>query len=256
MNKRTFLEYIAESDFRGLFIREMGWNNPSGQTQFDFTVDDCDYSYTLVAERNGFQVLSCEIESVPTSSLCKKIDTKLRRQANDYICIYYNPGSQHHLWVVPVKKVEKRDLVLVEYETATQADFLFEKVDGFSFDLDEKTTIMDVKERVQDAFIVNSEKITKDFYTGFRKEHANFAKFISGIDDEIDVKENRNKQWYTSVMLNRLMFCYFIQKKGFLDFNKNYLREKLQQIKSQKGDNKFYSFYRRFLISLFHDGLN
>lgn len=256
MNKRTFLEYIAESDFRGLFIREMGWNNPSGQTQFDFTVDDCDYSYTLVAERNGFQVLSCEIESVPTSSLCKKIDTKLRRQANDYICIYYKPGSQHHLWVVPVKKVEKRDLVLVEYETANQADFLFEKVDGFSFDLDEKTTIMDVKERVQDAFIVNSEKITKDFYTGFRKEHANFAKFISGIDDEIDVKENRNKQWYTSVMLNRLMFCYFIQKKGFLDFNKNYLRDKLQQIKSKKGDNKFYSFYRRFLISLFHDGLN
>lgn len=256
MNKRTFLEYIAESDFRGLFIREMGWNNPSGQTQFDFTVDDCDYSYTLVAERNGFQVLSCEIESVPTSSLCKKIDTKLRRQANDYICIYYKPGSQHHLWVVPVKKVEKRDLVLVEYETANQADFLFEKVDGFSFDLDEKTTIMDVKERVQDAFIVNSEKITKDFYTGFRKEHANFAKFISGIDDEIDVKENRNKQWYTSVMLNRLMFCYFIQKKGFLDFNTNYLRDKLQQIKSNKGDNKFYSFYRRFLISLFHDGLN
>ncbi len=257
MNKRTFLEYIAESDFRGLFIREMGWNNPSGQTQFDFTVDDCDYSYTLVAERNGFQVLSCEIESVPTSSLCKKIDTKLRRQANDYICIYYKPGSQHHLWVVPVKKVEKRDLVLVEYETANQADFLFEKVDGFSFDLDEKTTIMDVKERVQDAFIVNSEKITKDFYTGFRKEHTRFVNFITGMDDDIEPKKNQNKQWYTSVMLNRLMFCYFIQKKGFLDMNENYLREKLSWVQREKGEDRFYdSFYKGFLRSLFHEGLN
>ena len=33
-------------------------------------------------------------------------------------------------------------------------------------------------------------------------------------------------------MLNRLMFCYFIQKKGFLDLNVNYLREKLSWVKT------------------------
>ena len=168
------------------------------------------------------------------------------------------PQSEHHLWVVPVKKVDKRDLVLVEYESAAKADFLFEKMSDLSFDFDERTTIMDVKERVQAGFIVNSEKITKDFYTGFRKEHTNFAKYITGIDDEItDLKKNRNKQWYTSVMLNRLMFCYFIQKKGFLNLNVNYLREKLAWVKSEKGEGHFYdSFYRGFLLSLFHDGLN
>lgn len=157
-----------------------------------------------------------------------------------------------------MKKVEKRDLVLVEYETANKADFLFEKMEDLCFDLDERTTIMDVKEKVQAGFIVNSEKITKDFYTGFRKEHTNFAKYITGIDDEItDLKKNRNKQWYTSVMLNRLMFCYFIQKKGFLNLNPNYLRDKLAWVKSEKGEGHFYdSFYRGFLVSLFHDGLN
>ena len=30
MNKRTFNQYIADSNFRELFIREMGWNNPKG----------------------------------------------------------------------------------------------------------------------------------------------------------------------------------------------------------------------------------
>ena len=258
MNKRIFNQYIAESNFRELFIREMGWNNPRGQASFDIIIDDCTYDFQQIADRSGFQVFTCKVQEIPTSALCKKIDTRLRKLANDYICIYHLPNSEHHLWVVPVKKVEKRDLVLVEYETAAKADFLFEKVEDMCFELDEHTTIMDVKERVQAGFIINSEKITKDFYTGFRKEHSNFAKYITGIDDEItDLKKNRNKQWYTSVMLNRLMFCYFIQKKGFLDRNVNYLRDKLIWVKSEKGENRFYgSFYQGFLLSLFHDGLN
>lgn len=256
MNKRTFLNYIAESDFQRLFILEMGWNNPSGQTLFDLTIEGETFNFKLEAERNGFQVLTCEVNEIPTTSYCKKIDTRLRRQANDYICIYYLPQSQHHLWTVPVKKVEKRDLVFVEYEDADRAGFLFEKVDGLTFDIGERTTIMDVKERVQGAFIINSEKITSDFYKGFRKEHTRFATFITGIDDEIEVKDNRNKQWYASVMLNRLMFCYFIQKKGFLDQNTNYLRDKLKTVKQKHGNDQFYVFYRGFLLKLFHDGLN
>lgn len=258
MNKRVFNQYISESNFKELFIREMGWNNPKGQTDFDITIEDTAYTFKQIADRSGFQVLTCEVSEIPSSSMCKKIDTRLRRTANDYVCIYHQPRSEHHLWVVPVKKVDKRDLVLVEYESANKADFLFEKMERLCFELDERTTIMDVKERVQAGFIINSEKITKDFYTGFRKEHTNFAKYITGIDDEItDLKKNRNKQWYTSVMLNRLMFCYFIQKKGFLNLNQDYLRDKLTWVKHEKGENRFYdSFYRGFLVSLFHDGLN
>ena len=258
MNKNVFKQYIARSDFRNLFTQEMGWNNPRGQVDFEFTIDDEVYEFTQIADRNGFQAITCAVKSIPTSSVCKKIDTKLRRLANDYVCVYYLPNTEHHLWVVPVKKVEKRDLVLVEYDSVAKADFLFEKVEKISFGIDEYPTIMDVKDRVNEAFIVNSEKITKDFYAGFRKEHTNFAKYITGIDDEItDLKKNRNKQWYTSVMLNRLMFCYFIQKKGFLDLNKDYLLDKLAWVKNEKGENRFYdSFYRGFLLSLFHDGLN
>ena len=257
MNKRAFNQYIADSDFRMLFIREMGWNNPQGQTTFDIQVDDIIYTFEQIAQRNGFQVLTCAVEIIPTTSVAKKIDTRLRRQAHDYICIYTLPNSQHHLWVVPVNKVEKRDLAIVEYDSAEKAAFLFEKVDGLSFELDDVTTIVDVKERVQAAFLVNSEKITKDFYSGFKKEHSNFAKFISGIDDYISDKENRNKQWYTSVMLNRLMFCYFIQKKGFLDGDVDYLRHKLEWTQQARGENRFFSsFYKGFLVNLFHGGLN
>ncbi len=256
INRNTFNQYIADGGFRTLFIREMMWNNPQGQTKFDITVEETTYKFELIAQRNGFQVLTCQVENIPTGSMAKKIDTRLRKQANDYICIYYLPDSQHHLWVAPVNKVEKRDLVLVEYETAASASFLYEKIDSLSFDIDEHTTITDVKERVQGAFLINSEKITRDFYAGFRKEHARFVKFITGMDDEIEPQKNKNKQWYTSVMLNRMMFCYFIQKKGFLDLNVNYLSDKLQWVREEQGEGQYYTFYKGFLCSLFHDGLN
>ena len=259
MNKQTFTELIADSAFKELFISEMGWNNPQGSIRLpNILIDEITYTFEQIAVRNGFQVLSCQVGSIPTSSVSKKIDTQLRKQANDYICIYHIPNTEHHLWVIPVKKVEKRDLVLVEYDSAAKAEFLYSKMADLTFAYDEITTIMDVKDKVQAGFIINSEKITKDFYNGFRKEHASFAKYISGIDDEItDLKKNRNKQWYTSVMLNRLMFCYFIQKKGFLDLNINYLKDKLAWVQKEKGEDRFYgSFYRGFLLSLFHDGLN
>ena len=245
MNKQTFKELIADSAFKELFITELGWWNPQANFRLpEIVVDDVNYYFEQIARISSFQVLSCKVDCIPTSSISKKIDTQLRKQANDYICIYYIPNSEHHLWVVPVKKVEKRDLVLIEYDSAEKASFLFEKMGDLQFGEDEQPTIMDVKERVHAGFIINSEKITKDFYNGFRKEHTSFAKYISGIDDEIsDLKKNRNKQWYTSVMLNRLMFCYFIQKKGFLDLNINYLKDKLAWVQQEKGEDRFYGSF-------------
>lgn len=258
MRRNTFNQYIKDADFPGLFITEMGWNRFHGQAELaPIAIEDKEYRIITVAERNGFQILACSVDEIPTNTLCKRIDSKLRRSANDYICIFFIPGTEHQQWIAPVKTVEKRDIVTIEYENADKADFLFSKLSDLSFDIDEQTTIVDVKERIQGAFAVNSEKITKDFYAGFRKEHKAFVGFISGIDDQIPATENRNKQWYTSVMLNRLMFCYFIQKKGFLDGNFDYLQEKLRWVQRERGENRFFkTFYRSFLSELFHGGLN
>ena len=258
MKRALFSQYIKDAAFSELFITEMGWNRFRGQAELaPIIIDDTEYHITTIAERNGFQILICPVNEIPNTTVCRRIDSKLRRSANDYICIFYIPETEHQQWIAPIKTAEKRDIVTIEYETADKADFLFSKIPDLSFDIDEQTTIVDVKERIQGAFAVNSEKITKDFYTGFRKEHNAFAEFITGIDDKIPVSKNRDKQWYTSIMLNRLMFCYFIQKKGFLDGNFDYLQEKLKWVQQERGENRFFkTFYRGFLSELFHDGLN
>lgn len=51
-------------------------------------------------------------------------------------------------------------------------------------------------------------------------------------------------------MLNRLMFIYFVQKKEFLNNDRDYLRTKLRQ-SQQRGKDRFYT---GFLCPLFFDG--
>jgi hypothetical protein len=96
----------------------------------------------------------------------------------------------------------------------------------------------------------NNERVTKTFYARFRKEHDTFLDFISGINDQV------HKDQYTSLMLNRLMFCYFLQKQLFLNNDPEYLQNKLNLSKEKHGKGQFSSFYRNFLLTLFHKGLS
>ncbi len=260
MDQREFKEYLADNAFKHLFIEGLGWDKVKGGEWLDpIEVEGVEYEFKVVARKNAFQAVVCEVEKLPQPSVVRRIDSQLRRQVNDfYISVYVEKGTPFsHLWVVPVKLVDKRDLVSISYGSFDQANFLWTKLSDLSFGLQETPSIVAVKERVNKAFAVNSEKITKDFYTGFRKEHKSFAEFITGIDDGIPAKDNRNKQWYASVMLNRLMFCYFIQKKGFLDGNMHYLRDKLSECQARKEQGTFFiTFYQGFLRELFMDGLN
>ncbi|HEU5230822.1 MAG TPA: Eco57I restriction-modification methylase domain-containing protein, partial [Ktedonobacteraceae bacterium] len=96
--------------------------------------------------------------------------------------------------------------------------------------------------------VFDIEHVTQRFYERFQKEHAAFLRFIEGIPSPL------NRQWYASLMLTRLMFVYFIQKKGFLDNNVNYLPEKLKKMQTRIGQDTLLSFYHHFLLRLFFEG--
>ena len=96
--------------------------------------------------------------------------------------------------------------------------------------------------RVRAAFDV--ERVTKRFYDRFKTEHAQFLNFLEGIPDQ------EMERWYASVMLNRLMFIYFIQKKDFLNNDPDYLRTKLGESQANGTDR----YYTDFLCPLFFEG--
>ncbi len=253
LTKIEFSNYIKQFNFRELF-NDMGWNND--KTMQPIVVDNETYTLQSVGEKNGFKIMLCNPQPnglLPDYNTRKKIETKVTKLFQEHLIIFFDSKNTEQIWQLVVRQSGKPTKVTeTRWHINQDPELLFQRAAGIFFELDEedKITIVDVKKRIGDNFQQNNEKVTKQFYDKFKKEHGSFLQFIKGISDKA------NQDWYASLMLNRLMFCYFIQKKGFLDNNKNYLRDKLKACKDKKGKVKFYSFYRDFLLVLFHKGLN
>lgn len=253
LTKKEFSDYIKQFNFRELF-NDMGWNND--KTKQPIVVDNETYTLQAVGEKSGFKIMLCNPQPnglLPDYNTRKKIETKVTKLFQEHLIIFFDTKNTEQIWQLVVRQSGKPTKVTeTRWHINQDPELLYQRAAGIFFELDEedKITIVDVKKRIGENFQQNNEKVTKQFYDKFKKEHGSFLQFIKGISDKA------NQDWYASLMLNRLMFCYFIQKKGFLDNNKNYLRDKLKACKEKKGKVKFYSFYRDFLLVLFHKGLN
>ncbi len=257
IKKQAFKRYIERFNFSELFI-DLGWSHKNQQIQKK--VGDTKFNFTQLAEKAGFSVLECKVSgTIPLAAERKKIHHEIGKLFFEHLLIFTDEGNSRQIWEAQVKEPEKpRRIVSFSWKKGQDPEDLYQRLSGvfFSFEEDEKgdITIIDVVERFRMNFAVNAEKVTKKFYAEFKKHHTSFMDFIDGIDDHISSDKNKNKQWYASLMLNRLMFCYFIQRKGFLDGDRKYLENKLRSCKAYQGTN-FYNFYRSFLLKLFHNGL-
>ncbi|MDO9341194.1 MAG: Eco57I restriction-modification methylase domain-containing protein [Bacteroidales bacterium] len=255
LSKQKFSSYINDFNFRELF-NEMGWNND--KSVVPITIIDVGTQHVVslhgIASKSGFKILSLPFDKkIPSKDIRKKIQRTVSKYFYEHLIIYYDTKKSHQIWQTAIRLPNKPIKIHeVEWSLSQDPEILYQRTSGlfFTFEEEEILTIVDVLKKIQDNFNTNSEKVTKKFYERFKKEHGAFYSFIEGIEKESD------QRWYASLMLNRLMFIYFIQKKGFLDGDNNYLKNKLNNIKELRGDNKFYkSFYKLFLCRLFHEGL-
>ena len=217
------------------------------------TVDDATWHLTQVAQKRGVQVLRCspgEDGNVPPYPIRKAIDRQVRKHAYEHLIVFVDQGGDSQVWQW-VSKTPGRPVAYREhaYSSSQTGTALVQKLESIAFPLsdEEALTISGVTFRLRDAF--DRDRITKRFYDAFKVEHRSFLTSIQGID----VPEHR--EWYASLMLNRLMFVYFIQRKGFLNGESDYLRNRLRLAGDRRGEGEFFSFYRHFLLRLFHDGL-
>jgi hypothetical protein len=107
---------------------------------------------------------------------------------------------------------------------------------AFTLDDEESLTVFGVTQRLTVGF--DRDKVTKKFYGEFEKQRKAFADFIEGIPDT-----GEDLRWYTAVLIDRLMFLWFLQEKLFLDGKKDYLQQHLTAHLEASHD---ISFYRRF----------
>lgn len=251
LNKTRIQQYLRDFNFRRLFIEELGWDNPP--TAVEVTVDGQRHALSAIAHKRGMVAYQCaapEGARIPEYALRRKIEQQVIKTAHEHLIIFTDHGKTTQVWQwvkrEPGKPAACREHTFNKHQSG---EALMQKLQtvAFSFDEEEILTLVDVAARTRKGFDV--ERVTKRFYDQFKKEHASFLKFVEGIDAVAD------REWYASVMLNRLMFVYFVQRKGFLDGDPHYLRNRLRRCQAEKGRDKFYSFYRYFLLRLFHEGL-
>ncbi len=252
--KEQLESFIQARNFSNLFI-ELGWDKeqiPTALLSISLPNGN-QYKINRVAEKRGFVVCVCDAgKDYPTSKIDRRrLHSKLAQYHYEHLLIIC--GENKQCWTVSIRP-QNRPLRTIEVEWNEKQDIqpLMGKLDGMIFGISEEDAlgITDVVERVRHAFMENSEKVTKKFYGEFQKNLSEFAGFIEGIESQV------SKEWYAALMLNRLMFIYFIQKKHFLNGDVNYLENRLAKIKSEFGDDKFHDkFYRRFLRRLFTEGL-
>lgn len=237
---------LKEFDFQTLFREHLGWDNCG--TRVDVNADGSALTLEGVAKKHGFVAFKCP--SIPDRATRLKIDHQVAKSSHEHLIIFADQlqGLQIWQWVrrEPGKPMENREH---RFEIQQSGDPLIQRLEHIAVSLEEEEdiTVVDVVGRARAAFDV--DRVTKRFYDRFKAEHSSFLKMVSGIDSEPDM------QWYTSLMLNRLMFVYFIQKKGFLDGDTDYLKNRLAMVQREGGKDEFLSFYRFFLLRLFHEGL-
>jgi hypothetical protein len=257
LTKQRFSGLVNNFELAALF-NTLGWD--AFQTTNTIEVKGNKYNISGIAKKKDFCVLECVVEDsqIPEAAVRKQFEKPLARLYFDHLLVFTNKSKTVQLWQLPLREEGKlKRLVSFAWRKGQDAEGLYQKFRNIVFTLDEEEniTLLDVKERVNAGLAVNSEKIVKKFYAEFAKQHEAFLAFIKGIDDALPDKDNFNKKWYVSLMMNRLMFCYFIQKKRFLDWNDNYLQDKLNECAKLASTDNFYGFYRSFLLELFHDEL-
>ncbi|MFM6752574.1 MAG: ATP-binding protein, partial [Dolichospermum sp.] len=246
-NRSQVKKYLQLADFTSLFIEELGWDYADISPIY-LSIDAENYTLEAIAQKRGLMVYHCLPEKgiLPNAKTRKNIDTQITSYSQEHLIIYTDKSQQKQIWQwVKRESATKTKSKETTFNITQSGELLSQKLEALFIDFaeEENLTLTDVTQRTEKAFDI--EKVTKDFFNKFQEIHFKFAAVIQGIENPKDAN------WYASVVLNRLMFIYFLQKKGFLDHgNTNYLQDKLKASQSQGKD----LYYQQFLQTLFFDG--
>ena len=241
------------SDFNlGQLFNELGWDHANLQP-LEISVAGDTYSVSTIAQKRGVAVLLCSPDSagnIPARPILLKIEKEATKLAHEHVLIFSDAGKTTLTWLWVLRAPGQPAATRTHtWHKGTSGESLRQKLNQIVWSLDEEEaiTLTDVITGLRRAF--DRDKVSNKFYTRFKTEHEAFANFIKGFTAAND------QTWYASLMLNRLMFVYFIQRKGFLNGSINYLADRMQKVRDAAGAGHFHCFYRLFLRRLFHEGL-
>ncbi|OYR38633.1 Eco57I restriction-modification methylase domain-containing protein [Halorubrum sp. Hd13] len=101
---------------------------------------------------------------------------------------------------------------------------------------------------IQDT-LYDTKQVVKEFYQQFEQLRTDLVQEVSGIPDD----RGDAKQRYVQIVLDRMIFLYFIQEKRLLDRNVDYLHEKHRGVAGDGGD-VYDDFYHPLFFDMLAEG--
>ncbi len=258
LNLEQFSTHLQQLNFNLLFTDVLGWNHPPAGERIwrDDAAKDIRYQRRMVAELSGVAVLEIITETGwPDEAQRIAIWRQVSQSHYENLLIFLDraeqPTQSLWYWVKRTKDSETGKPKTIprrhEYFRGQPVDLFASKlqamvVELYELDATGRLPVLEVARRMESALDV--EKTTKRFFTAYQEQHGNLLAEIEGIDNE------RDRRWYASVILNRLMFVWFMQKKGFLDHaDYDYLPKKFAASQTCGQDR----FFGEFLNALFFE---
>ncbi|MDI6783836.1 MAG: Eco57I restriction-modification methylase domain-containing protein, partial [bacterium] len=201
-----------------------------------------DNEIKLLARHQEFQVIYCKLDRLLLGYERPLINQLLKDHI--YSLFVFSDAEERNWHLVNVKYDEEiknrrifRRIVIGPDErlhTAAERINLLEVTD-------DRIPALALQVKHDEAFDV--EKVTKEFYEQYTELFELLSKNIAEENPQLDSRTE------SQIILDRLLFLYFIQKKGWLNNNTRYLYDNF--LKYWTKDPKGESYYTDFLVQLF-----
>lgn len=248
---RKIKDVHKEQGLKKVLTEVMLWGAPS-TNKVRIGVEGSITEVDVLAELPGAAFLQLQCPSPDATSWFRLVDKELAKLFPERLIRFQNPEGDSWYWP---KKLASGSLSSERITTTHDVlpDFLAQRLAGLSFTQKEYSTPgainpLSVKEKIRGQF--ETGKVTSDFYRKFKERHDSLTSKIVGLPS------NEHAASYSTLLLNRLMFIYFLQKKEFLNGDPNYLTTCLRRIQALQGKETFYSFYKDYLLELFFNKLD
>ncbi|MBM4345265.1 MAG: ATP-binding protein [Deltaproteobacteria bacterium] len=245
--------YVQAFDVESLFVEVLGWSQAGRRATVKAEVDGATLQARPFVEMSGVVVYRCD--TIPAAKGRHALHTQVSAASAENLLLFFDDAKAPTQCMWRWQKRDGKKLYPREhlYLRGQPGDLFVSKIAGIFLDIQDfdpatnNVPLHTLTERLAKALDV--EKVTKKFFREFDEERLAFMQLISGIADE------KQRRWYASILMNRLMFVWFLQEKGFLDgghgkHEDRYLIRHMAQSRC-RGAGRYYG---EFLQLLFFEG--
>lgn len=236
LNIEQMYRYLRKFDFASLLIKELHWSEPVTKKSIPIDERHMRIEIARVAEVPVFEISTIDgqiLDAQERDTLHKELSSLFR----DSLLIFVDKERTQSIWY----------WMKYEGSTSYKREYLYTKGQPEDLFLNKITIIVsDIiahKQKRKRAGIPAHQKLSEKFLKAFYDQQHQLMHSINGIGNEQD------RSLYTIILLSRLMFLYFLERRGFLNKgHTTYLEDHLQESSAN-------NYYRQFLRLLFFEGL-